>query len=197
MARTLSPTARQSALEAARCLVLDGGLAAFTVDAVARVSGVAKSTLYRHWSCRGDLLRDTLELLVVALPTPNTGNLRDDLRLCLAPLVTTPSDAGIRRVLLGMLVESPGEPEMERVRIAFMEERERPIRTVIQLAQGRGDVPTDIDPEMLVDTIMGPLISRRILRGLDIDESTVEFHLDIALAGLAAMSNRAGKAHPA
>ena len=43
---------RTAVLDAATHLLVTGGPAAVTVDAVVAESGVAKSTIYRHWRSR-------------------------------------------------------------------------------------------------------------------------------------------------
>src|SRR6188768_2812662 len=49
--------------EAAIDVLAQGGFAAFTMEAVAKHSGISKSTLYRHWPDRIQLLSDALETL--------------------------------------------------------------------------------------------------------------------------------------
>jgi AcrR family transcriptional regulator len=79
MPRPLSTSARAKLLEAARELVAEGGPAAVTVDAVAKRSGVAKTTLYRHFENGHDLIITALRDLPASIETPDTGDLRDDL----------------------------------------------------------------------------------------------------------------------
>lgn len=62
---------RESLLNAARQLLLEGGPPAITVDAVAARSGVAKSTLYRHWATRDELVIDVFQSLAPPLVEPD------------------------------------------------------------------------------------------------------------------------------
>ena len=38
------------------------------------------------------------------------------------------------------------------------------MRTVLQLAQGRGELPLDVDLDLTVDMLVGPLIFRLLMR---------------------------------
>lgn len=62
---------RESVLAAARQLLLEGGPPAITVDAVAARSGVAKSTLYRHWATRDELVIDVFQSVAPPLVEPD------------------------------------------------------------------------------------------------------------------------------
>jgi AcrR family transcriptional regulator len=71
---------RNRLLDAATSLLTSGGVEAVTIDAVTRVSKVARTTLYRHFENSTHLLAATFERLVppVTLPT-TTGPLRERL----------------------------------------------------------------------------------------------------------------------
>ena len=89
MARSLSEAARTKMLRAATDLVLDAGVDGFSVDEVARRSGVAKTTIYRHFPSAKELLVAALDRTMKAPPTPDTGSLREDLLEYLASVRPT------------------------------------------------------------------------------------------------------------
>ena len=80
---------RQAILEATlQLLARDGDVGSLTVEAVAARSGVAKTTIYRHWPTKQALVVDAVR--VVCFPeaaTPNTGDLRADLVACFEGMV--------------------------------------------------------------------------------------------------------------
>src|SRR5262249_43817854 len=55
------------------------GLSGVSVEEVSRRSGVAKTTIYRHWPSRESLLLDACSQLSTRPLVPHTGNLRTDL----------------------------------------------------------------------------------------------------------------------
>src|SRR5579871_5587195 len=60
-------------------LLTEMGLGGVSVDAVSRLSGVAKTTIYRHWPSRTALLLDACSKLGSRPEAPDTGSLRGDL----------------------------------------------------------------------------------------------------------------------
>src|SRR3984957_19430878 len=70
---------RHSVLTAALELLSESGVGGFSVDEVARRSGVAKTTIYRHWPTREALVVDACSRLTAPQTIPDTGSLEGDL----------------------------------------------------------------------------------------------------------------------
>src|SRR5271154_2815383 len=70
---------RAAVLGATAHLLSERGFAGATVDEISRRSGVAKTTIYRHWPTRTDLLRDACSTLSTPLDTPDTGSFEADM----------------------------------------------------------------------------------------------------------------------
>ena len=79
MARPLSTEARDKMVLAAQQLIGDHGVEGFTVDEVARRSGVAKTTIYRHFPNPNDLAIEAIDCMVEPFEEFDTGELRGDL----------------------------------------------------------------------------------------------------------------------
>ena len=62
---------RAAVVRAATDLLVEGGPSAVTIDAIVARSGVAKSTIYRHWASRDDVLLDVIESCAPVLPRPD------------------------------------------------------------------------------------------------------------------------------
>src|ERR1700677_2081100 len=60
-------------------LLSQGGISGVSVDEVSRRSGVAKTTIYRHWPSRSALLLEACMQFAPRLQAPNTGSLKGDL----------------------------------------------------------------------------------------------------------------------
>lgn len=171
-------------MRVARDLLLERGLDGFTVDAVAARSGVAKSTIYRHFACAHELLVAALDALVTPIPTPNTGSLRADLRELFFTRLPIAADPRLRRIVLGILTVKDDDADLKRLADALTDQRTEPIRTVVQLAIGRGDIPADTDIDLAVDLIEGPLFVHLFVRNLPVTEDAVAALIDLAVAGL-------------
>lgn len=185
MARTPSIEAREKVLAATQALVLDEGLEGFTIDAVAHRSGVAKTTIYRHFGDAHHLVVEALDCMVTLLPTPNTGSLRADLLEFFDQRLMLATDAGLRQMLLGLLHASAHDPELRRVFDAMQDQRITPIRTMVELARARGEVRPDVEVDHVVDLIQGPLFMRAMVRHLPTTSADVEALIDLAVTAVA------------
>lgn len=186
MARTLSREARTKILDAAQGLLLEHGMEACTVDAVAQRSGVAKSTIYRHFANSHEMLIAALDGMIEPLPTPNTGSLREDLFQLFTDRLHLAADPNLRMVVLNLLSATAADPELARIHDALKEQRAQPVRTVVELAIGRGELSRAVDPEVATDLIEGPLFLHVFVRQLPLTAEKLHRLLDLAIAALRA-----------
>ena len=77
---------RRVVLDAALALLVERGYGEVTIEAVAAESGVAKSTIYRHWPGRLELINDAFLELKPTLPVPPDGDVRERLVVVLEHL---------------------------------------------------------------------------------------------------------------
>ena len=184
MARPRSDEARRAALEATLDLLAANGVDGVTFEEVAARSGVAKSTLYRHFGTKQSMLVEAANSCFVEQSTPDTGDLLEDLREIVRKGSDTEDKHRVPDVMPPLLASD--DPELRRCLLAMLEERHRPVRTVLQLAQLRGEIDRDLDLDTAVALIIGPFVQRKMLeRG----EVTPEFRttvIETAVAGLRA-----------
>ncbi len=164
MARPLSEEARDKARAAAQSVIAEHGIDGFTVDAVAKRSGVAKTTIYRHWESGNALMLDAIGALVTTLPTPDTGTLAGDLERFISSMLVMVDDPMMTRTILGVMAAAASDPDLDRVHRELMAERKAPLRAILARARARGEVRGDVDLDMLLDMVEGPFIVRLLLR---------------------------------
>jgi hypothetical protein len=63
-------------------------------------------------------------------------------------------------------------------------ERQRPIMEIVQRAQDRGELPDDLDAQVVVGAIVGPIVFRKVIQRLPVDATYVASCIDVAIAGL-------------
>jgi AcrR family transcriptional regulator len=188
MARPRSERARSDVLDAAHDLLLDRGLEGFTVEAVSARSGVAKTTIYRHWPSAHELLLAALRELIDTFPTPNTGSVREDLLAYYRHSVPLLATDGMRSVLLGMLSAAAGDPDIGALHEELLEQRQHPLTIILELAIGRRELPPDLDVALAEDLLDGFVMRRVLIKGATFAPGELEQLLDWALAGLHAGS---------
>lgn len=184
MARPRSETARQNVLAGALDVIAESGVGSFTIEAVAKKSGVAKTTIYRHWDSGNHLLLEAMDACVEPFPTPNTGSLRDDLIALYKSFLPVMEDPATFRMMLGMMARSAQDDSFRALKNEFMQERHQPLKTILELAKARGEVAEDLDMELALDLIEGPFASKRLMRGEPIAPDRIEAYVDAVLHGV-------------
>jgi AcrR family transcriptional regulator len=184
MARPRSEEARRKALAAATDLIVERGVGNLSIEEVAARSGVAKTTIYRHWPERASLIIDTVRATFEHVGTPDTGSVRDDLLAFFGGLIRADLSGKHARLMPCLIDAASRDPEIELLLDRIGAERQQPVRTIVERAQARGELPADLDLEIVVGTIVGPIVFRKLIWRQPIDQHYVEGCLDVALAGL-------------
>lgn len=176
---------KASIIEACAALIAEEGFSGVSIEAVASRSGAAKTTIYRHWPSREALLAEAFGVCAdAALPSPDTGSLREDLRIVLGGLTLKLNDGGWRSAI-GSLADAAGrDAELERLHQTTLREGRRPLTGILERAVGRGDLPAGLDLEDAVALIAGPLFYRAMIARQTVDDAFVARAVDAALAEL-------------
>jgi AcrR family transcriptional regulator len=158
------------------------GYAGLRVEDVAARSGVNKTTVYRRWPTKSELVAAAFERLKPEEQVSDSGALRDDLFIMLREMVAraqTPLGRGIVR----MIQVERADPEVAEL-IRQMRERGDVVRRrVFERAIERGEIPSDSDTALLTELVMGPLVARVVHRGVDADARFLRALIDTVVAG--------------
>src|SRR6478736_2849767 len=103
---------RQAVLVAAAELLGEVSWAGVTVEAVSARSGVARSTIYRHWPQLPDLLAEAMESVMDPCREPDTGSLRGDLSEILAGLAEALTSSASAGVMTAMIDAAERDPQV-------------------------------------------------------------------------------------
>ena len=183
-------------LEATLKQLGDHGVAGLSVEEIARAAGVNKTSVYRRWPTKADLVRAALLTLRDELPTAReSGNLRDDLVHAVAAkatLVGTPRGRKIARAMMAF-----DDAEVAAIVQALRECRYSVPHVLIEHAVERGDLPRNIDPELLSELLLAPVYYRILMLNETVDIRYIEGVVNQVLAGLGAPSARTGPAFAA
>ena len=142
-------------------LLLERGFAGASVDEITRRSGVAKTTIYRHWPTRGDLLRDACSSIGTPLEVPDTGNFEGDVTALVTSLAHLLRSAKWTSVLPSVIDAAERDPDIAAMYSRLQEGYSAPLLFVIQRAMQRGELSKTADAALLVAALTGPLFYRR------------------------------------
>lgn len=186
MARPLSDTARRALIDATLTLIAEGGPDRVTVDEVARRSGVAKTTLYRHFDSSADLLLTALASLRSDIGAPDTGSLRGDLTEMIQRFRHLTDTMSLRDIMIGVLNRSLKDDEFSSVHQRLRDERTDPIREVLTRAAERGELRTDVNIDTAIALVEGPFIVRQMMDDVIPDPDEADAIVDLILHALCA-----------
>jgi AcrR family transcriptional regulator len=157
-----------------------GGL---SFERVAARAGVNKTTVYRRWETKADLVRAALTSVAQSLrPGPTTGSLRGDLMRIgrtIREFVASFEGQCLMRV---RLLEHP-EPELAGM---AKELHARSLDEVFSLARAaiaRGELATEGDMMLLVELLNGALHTRLMMKNEAADDVVIERYVDVLLHG--------------
>lgn len=176
---------RAAVLAATAEIIAAEGLAGVSIEAVATRSGVAKTTIYRHWDSRAALVVDAFRAMSAPCAVPDTGRLRDDLVSLMTALAAQLAGAPWACALAGLLDAVSRDPELQTLHGRFMTEVRGPFNAVLDRAVARGELPPDVDRARVGMLLAGPLFyARMVLMTPVTDPAAVAAMVDAVLPGL-------------
>jgi AcrR family transcriptional regulator len=152
---------RETVLAATSALLIERGYAGASVDEIARRSGVAKTTIYRHWPTRTDLLRDACATIGTPLEEPDTGSLKTDVLVLMTDLGQMLQTARWPSVLPSIIDAAERDPDIAEMYSTLQEAYSAPLAAVLHRAIDTGELAEGTDVSMLVAALTGPLFYRR------------------------------------
>jgi len=188
------PTAqvRQDILSAAGRLLLAEGMSGFTIERVAALAGASKMSIYKWWPSRGALALDGYFTTVEsALAFPDSGDIEANLSTQLAAFVRLVRDTSAGRVIAELIGQAQTDSALAA---AYSEKYSSPRRALavqaLERAQARGQIRTDIDPEVVVDQLWGACYHRLLLPDQPLTDEFAQALVHNLLHGVAVGSNR-------
>ena len=177
-----SQRARQAVLDATADLVAEVGVERTTIDEIASRSGVAKTTIYRHFSSKQALVVEAVHACTHIPVVTDTGSLRDDLISCFSGTTKASYDGRLGDMMLSLMDAAQRDPELGRLVRAQTDQRRRFATEVIERAVSRGDLPADVDVDLLVTLVAGPLIYTKLVRRQRVTDELVAAVVDSVLS---------------
>jgi AcrR family transcriptional regulator len=185
--RPRSERAHRAILQAANELLEKEGFAAVTVEAIAERAGVSKATIYRWWPNRAAVVMDGfLSIVASEVPFPHTGHAREDIRIHMRRLAEAFS-GNLGSTVAALIAEGQADPELaEALRSRWLSVRRMEAREILELGIERGELREDLDPEVAVDVLYGPIYYRMLVGHAPLDEDFANTLADHVFAGLRA-----------
>ncbi|WP_327295185.1 TetR/AcrR family transcriptional regulator [Streptomyces sp. NBC_01197] len=190
--RPRSPEADTAILMATRAALVEVGWSKLTMGEVATRAGVAKTTLYRRWSHKNELVVDAVAVLFDELDLPDRGSLSADIEgvvLQFAALLARPET---KTALMAVVAESISDEALRaRIRSAIVDRQKRLVTVGRERAQARGELPSEEDPEisarhtdLIFDVVAGAVVHRALVSAEPVDEEWAREFTVLLCSGL-------------
>jgi AcrR family transcriptional regulator len=160
--RPRSETARQAILAAAGDLMLSGGLAAATMDAIAAKACVSKATIYKWWPSRGAVALDGfLDRVAGTLAIPEGTSAQDALTWQLGALIQLFRDTTAGPLMRALVAQAQSDPDIaQSLRERWLAPRRAVSLDILRAGVERGEIRPDIDYEAVTDQLFAPVYHR-------------------------------------
>jgi len=186
--RPRSVRADEAIIEATLDLLAEGmSVDVLSIEAIAARAGVGKATIYRRWSGKDALMHDALATLKAPAPLPEGKSVRDDLVLLLSHVGPQP-DPRLAAIMPCILPHVTRSEEHYKAYQDIIEPRRNVVRSVLQRGVDSGELRADLDLELTLAMLIGPVLIQRVLRwhpDLDADKLPAQV-VDLIMAGIAA-----------
>jgi AcrR family transcriptional regulator len=175
---------RSVVLCAATELLAEAGSAGFTVDGVVARSGVAKTTIYRHWPTKDDLLMAAVDCFGQREEVPDTGALRGDLVALLSRLGRELATEQWSMSLPAVIERAEHDSEVAEHFQTIVRHKSAPLRLILERGRDRGEIGKDVDLDLAQAVLSGGLFYRRLVTHQRTSNRQVEAIVDTVLDGL-------------
>lgn len=188
---------RTAVLAATLELLTERGILGTTIESVSERSGVAKTTIYRHWDGQAALVLDAFGEVLQPPPEVDTGSLRGDLVAMLGGLTAALTSSAAARLMPALIDAAERDAAFAELHQAEARRRHAVAAGVIRRGVARGELPPGTDVDAVIDLLAGPLFHRRLVSSGAVDAAFAERVVDVVLAGLRARADGVPHSAPA
>src|SRR5262249_7862302 len=153
---------------------------------VAERAHVGKATIYRRYRSKDELVGAAVKSLVSEISIPDTGSTESDLRELMRSAVRVYRGSLEAAVMPGLVEAVSRDEELARaVREGFLRPRRAALAALLERGVKRGDLRRDLDLELALDVLAGPLFYRLLITGGPIDNTLADGVTELVLRGFA------------
>jgi AcrR family transcriptional regulator len=190
--RPRSAAADTAILAATREALVELGWSKLTLADVATRAGVAKTTLYRRWAGKNELVVDAVAELFDELELPDCSTLADDIEGVVLQFAAILARPEAKSGLMAVVAESTRDDALrERIRASIVDRQKRLVLEGRARARRRGELPPEPDPEeaartvdLIFDMVAGTVVHRTLVSAEPADEEWVRSFTRVLLLGL-------------
>lgn len=159
-------------MEATMELLSEIGYRSLTIGLISERSGVARSTIYRHWNNIPELTIQAFDSAIGPnLEFKEKGDIRKDLLTLYRGIGKSLSRSVWGRALPALIEASHNDPKFHGLINKLADERRQAARDMLNRAKARGELKPQANIEWMLDSISGPLYHRLLITGKSMVET--------------------------
>lgn len=142
------------------------GYGRVTIESIAARARVGKSTIYRHWQDKLELIADAFETFHERM-VPQLGDLpaRDAIALLLRHVAEVVVDSTFSRCIPALIEGAERDERVREFHHRYSAERRQAIIDLIAAGIRTGEISGEIDPELATTALLGAIFYRRLMTG--------------------------------
>jgi AcrR family transcriptional regulator len=152
--RPRSIQSHQAMLQATLELLAEVGFEGMSIEAIATRAGIGKTTIYRRYASKEELVADAIESVREEIVIPNTGNLQDDIDALIqnaAQITLSPLGKQTVAMIIGSASTNPQFAQIYWTK--YLQPRRKTFAIVLDRAKARNEILTDLDSDLVFDTM--------------------------------------------
>ncbi len=149
---------RATILNAARELVVERGIERTSVEDICQRSGVARTTVYRHWDSKPDVVLEALSDALQPPVDPDTGSVVTDLLELVGGFAAALEAGPLAGLLTAMMEAAQRDAAFGALHAREVEARHGVVRGVVDRGIARGELASSTDPVRAVADLLGPVL---------------------------------------
>ena len=146
------------------------GYGGVTIESIAARAGVGKSTIYRHWPDKLELIADAFETFHEQM-VPDLGilSVRESVALLLAHVAEVVVDSTFSRCIPALIEGAERDARVRDFHHRYSAERRQALIDLIALGIDAGEISQAVDPELATSALLGAIFYRRLMTATPLD----------------------------
>ncbi|MBD1848297.1 TetR/AcrR family transcriptional regulator [Cyanobacteria bacterium FACHB-63] len=163
--RPRSAQSHQAMLQTTLELLAEVGFEAMSIEAIATRAGVGKTTIYRRYSSKAELVADAIESIREEIVIPDTGSLWGDITALIQNAAQISLNPLGRQTVAMIISSASSNAEFAQIYwTKYLQPRREAFAVVLERAKARQEVKPDLDPSLVFDTMSGIMLYAMIFQ---------------------------------
>ena len=172
---------RQVVIAATADLLAEAGFGHITIEAIAERAGVARSTVYRNWPDRVELLVEAWDELCPEPTGADTGSVAEDLRRIATELARGLASTDWGRAVPSLVGAVAGDDDLAQAMRRVSSQRRAIVAAALRRGIERGELDADADVDEAAEVFGSRFFYRHLMSGGPLDDAFVEGHVALII----------------